>query len=112
MFKPSRLWIVGPACVALITAIGISAAGYTTAAFVIGAVALIAVAVSGMIVNRTRRHSFEHRYGSLEQFRDGIDRSGLRALRDSDGEAAAIRALRRDHPELSLSQSAEVVRGL
>lgn len=112
MFEPSRSWIVASACVGLVVAIGIAAAGYTTAAFIIGAVALIAVGVSGMVVNRTRQHSFEQRYGSLEQFGAGIDRSGLRALRDSDGEVAAIRALRRDHPELSLSQSAEVVRGL
>ncbi|NUP27436.1 MAG: hypothetical protein HOQ44_12235, partial [Nocardia sp.] len=51
-------------------------------------------------------------YGSLDAFRAGLDGNRLRSLRDTEGQVAAIRELRREHPELTLAQSVDVVREL
>jgi hypothetical protein len=93
-------------------AVGATWAGWPTLGALIAIVTLIVVVPVNMLAAQRRKQDFEQRYGSLDAFRAGLDQDGFRTLRETEGQVAAIRALRRDHPDLTLSQSVEIVQGL
>ncbi|NUS94741.1 MAG: hypothetical protein HOQ36_20420 [Nocardia sp.] len=112
MWQQARLWITALGCVAMVLATVMVWRGWTTAGFVIALGTLIVVGAVGIVAGRQRKRAFEQHYGSLDAFRAGLDGNRLRSLRDTEGQVAAIRELRREHPELTLAQSVDVVREL
>ena len=78
---------------------------------------LVVAVVGGWLLDRSqkakRSQALDRRFGqSLDNVRAHIDVEALRHVRDTRGELQAVRALRKQVPELNLAQAAELVRTL
>ncbi|GAA4594780.1 hypothetical protein BJY16_001434 [Actinoplanes octamycinicus] len=82
--------------------------------------AAIAAVVAGVVllggyafteaVLKNRRQSFRARFGSFNDFRDAVDQDRFRAIRDTEGETKAIRALRQEFPGVPLDEAVRLIR--
>jgi hypothetical protein len=79
-------------------------------AFVIGIVVLGSAEVHAD--RRKKRNKFAHAFASYEDFSRSVDRAELRRIREAHGTAVAVRELRRQHPSVSLSTAAKLVKEL
>ncbi|WP_199423896.1 hypothetical protein [Actinotalea solisilvae] len=106
------LGLVGVAVVLLATGVreGVWVALALAGIALLGAVGAAAFSAQD---RRRRREQLAVAFGgSLEAARASIDQDALRALRDTEGELVATRAVRRQLPMLSLQQAVDLVRSL
>ena len=78
-------------------------------------VCLIALAMwsVGRSAEKRRERQFEADFGgSLDAVRASLDTTRLRAVRDAEGEVEAVRQLRSETPQVSLTQAVALVRSL
>ncbi|WP_406838439.1 hypothetical protein ACICHK_23485 [Streptomyces sp. AHU1] len=62
----------------------------------------IAICVAGDRAAKRRERVFRDRYGSFEGFRGQVDPERIRGVRRRSGDVAAIKAVREEHPCVSL----------
>jgi hypothetical protein len=77
------------------------------------ALLLVAVAVSvvgGRRAKARREADFRARFHSVERIRQTHDLSGFHRIRDDSGEVAAVRAVRKEFPGISLTDAVALVR--
>ncbi|MFE6864744.1 hypothetical protein [Nocardia sp. NPDC057668] len=67
------------------------------------------VLLSVLLIRSELRRRRALKYGSVETFREMIDRDHYRTLRDTDGESAAILELCGDYPDLPLDWAARTI---
>lgn len=108
-------WVAGGVALVLIALVGI-ATDNVWASVVLAGIALVSLLIAQSITRsqrRSRQAAFAAGYGgSLDAVRATIDLDRLRALRVEKGELHAVTEVRRQHPELTLEQAVEIVRGL
>ncbi|MFB4422786.1 hypothetical protein C5F59_017020 [Streptomyces sp. QL37] len=61
-----------------------------------------ALGIAGERAARRRKRAFWDHYGTYEGFRRQVDEDKVRSVRGTDGDVAAIKAVRVDHPLASL----------
>ncbi|MEV6197368.1 hypothetical protein AB0M19_33800 [Streptomyces sp. NPDC051920] len=62
----------------------------------------IAVGVAGERAAKKRKKAFWDRYGSFEGFSGQVDVERIQGVRRAKGDVAAVKAVREDHPDVSL----------
>jgi len=104
------------AAAALFCVLASWATGEPGVGLIFGGLALLVAALAALSNwqrDRTRALRFNRELGgSLDRARSTLDVERIRRLRDDDGEAVALRELRRQLPQLSLDQLVELLRSL
>jgi len=111
-----RIWVGVAAAAALFCVLASWATGEPGVGLIFGGLALLVAALAALSNwqrDRTRTLRFSRELGgSLDRARSTLDVERIRRLRDDDGEAVALRELRRQLPQLSLDQLVELLRSL
>lgn len=79
------------------------------ASFVVAA-ALVVALVGGQRKKARREAEFRARFHSAERIRQTHDLSGFHRIRDEAGEVAAVRAVRKEFPGITLPDAVRLVR--
>jgi CHASE2 domain-containing sensor protein len=72
--------------------------------------AVVVGVVGGRRAKARREADFRARFHSVERIRETHDLSGFHRIRDESGEVAAVRAVRKEFPGISLTDAAALVR--
>ncbi|WP_189062083.1 hypothetical protein [Longimycelium tulufanense] len=84
--------------------------GYPVVAVIPALVGVFLSLFGSQRVKARRQEEFRVRFRSVEQIRATHDLSGFHRLRDQAGEVAAVRAVRKEFPGISLVDAVALVR--
>jgi len=91
-------------------AIVLALAGQWLPATALVLAAVVVSLVGGQRAKARREADFRARFQSVERIRETHDLSGFRQIRDESGEVAAVRAVRKEFPGISLADAVALVR--